>query len=272
MAFAFMTYEEIYRAIEKDMPDVFAHYHKVIKSKVDRRLKTAIRFPQRISINWTHPKSRNTCSYFIQSNRRSQWDNPFMSVCYEHEVKKGRELLIVVPTTYKKGLLLNVFTSHFYEQYGKRFLNGKTDIRSIVAQYLIRNTAAAALGPECVSLKEQQEAVPGFTKESMLTLDGIGLGLRSFDGNIVVYRTFVSFDQLFEKQYEKVWPNYLYFVCLLVQADSPRHIAHINEIYETWASKMHQLADDTTMSEDDKRTLIYDEFKETYQKLIQHKV
>ena len=31
-----MTYEEIYQAISKEMHDVFDHYQKVVKPKVDR--------------------------------------------------------------------------------------------------------------------------------------------------------------------------------------------------------------------------------------------
>lgn len=68
-----MTYEDIYRAISIEMSDVFAHYEKVVKPRVDRALKKATLFPKRISVEWTHPKSHNTYSYCVQSNRRSQW-------------------------------------------------------------------------------------------------------------------------------------------------------------------------------------------------------
>lgn len=265
-----MTYEEIYRAISNEMPDVFAHYDKVEKLKVDRALKKATLFPKRISIEWTHPKSHNTYSYYIQSNRRSQWNNPFMRVYCEYEGKDGKELLIVVPNPPKRELLLQVFRSHFYERYGERFLNGETDYRSIVAQYMIRNTKAASMGPECVSIKEQQEDVPGFSKESMLTIDGLGLGLRSQDENIVIYRTFVCFDQLFDKQYKKIWPIYLYFVAKLAIEDSPRYAVLINGIYEEGAAKIHQLANDKDLIEADKNQQIFEEYERTYQLLVRY--
>ena len=97
-----MTYEEIYQAISKEMSEVFGHYQKIVKPKVDRTLKTATNFPKRITIDWKHSKSRNTYTYYIQSNRRSQWDNPFMSVFCEYDGKNGKELLAVVPNLYFK--------------------------------------------------------------------------------------------------------------------------------------------------------------------------
>lgn len=270
MILSTMTYEEIYRAISNEMPNVFAHFAKVEKPKVDRILKKATRFPQRISIEWTHPKSRNTYSYYIQSNRRSQWDNPFMRVCCEYEGKSGKELLIVVPNPHKKELLLQVFRSHFYERYGERFLKGETDYRRIVAQYLIRNTKTRPMGKDCVSLKEQQEEVPGFLKESMLSIDGLGLGLKNEQGNIIIYRTFVGLDQLFEEQFKNVWPIYLYFVCSMAIEDSPKDAVQINRIYEGGAAKIHQLADDNSLAKTEKYHLIYEEYKKTYQELVQY--
>lgn len=72
MILSTMTYEEIYQAISKEMTDVFAHYEKVVKPKVDRTLKKATIFSKRVTINWKHPKSRNTYTYYVQSNRRGQ--------------------------------------------------------------------------------------------------------------------------------------------------------------------------------------------------------
>lgn len=270
MIISTMTYEQIYQAISNEMPDVFGHFHNVERPKVERVLKKATLFPKRISIEWTHPKSRNTYTYYIQSNRRSQWDNPFMRVCCEYEGKNGKELLIVVPKPSQRGILMQVFRSHFYERYGERFLNGENDYRKIIAQYLIRNTQAASMGKECVSIKEQQEDEPGYTKDAMLTIDGLGLGLRSNYGNVVIYRTFVCFDQLFDQQYEKVWPNYLYFVAKLAIDDSPKFAEQINSIYEKGAAKIHQLADDNSLTEKDKCQLVFKEYEETYQKLVRY--
>ena len=265
-----MTYEEIYQAISKEMSEVFGHYQKIVKPKVDRTLKTATIFPKRITIDWEHPKSRNIYTYYIQSNRRAQWDNPFMSVFCEYDGKKGKELLAVVPNPYKNELLLNIFTQHFYEQYAARFLKEDNDYYQIVATYIMRNTKAASMGKELVSLNEQQTEVPGYTKESMLTIDGLGLGLRSNSGNIVVYRTFVCFDMLFENQYRKIWPIYLYFVCGLAIEASPKEGGLINGIYEKGANKMHQLADATNLTEDEKYKLIYQEYEQTYINLVKY--
>lgn len=265
-----MTYEEIYQAISDEMPDVFAHYHKVEKPKIDRALKKATHFPRRITIDWKHPKSRNTYTYYIQSNRPAQWSNPFMSVFCSRDVRKGKELFVIVPNLYKKELFLNIFTQHFYEQYAARFLKEDKDYYRIVATYLMRNTKAASMGKELVSINEQQTEVSGFKKESMLTIDGLGLGIRSNNGTIVIYRTFVSFDLLFDNQYQKIWPIYLYFVCSLAIETSPKEGVLINSIYEEGAAKMHQLSENENLSDKEKVKLIYQEYEQTYMKLVKY--
>ena len=265
-----MTYEEIYQAISKEMPEVFGHYQKIVKSKVDRALKTATNFPKRITINWEHPKSRNTYTYYIQSNRRAQWSNPFMTVFCSRDVKKGKELFIVVPNPMRKELLLQVFTKHFYDRYGERFLNDTTDYYKSVAQFVIRNTDAESMGEECVSENELKIDIPGYKHESMLTIDGLCEGLRNEQGNIIIYRTFVSFDLLFKKQYERVWARYLYCVCKWAMINSPKDRFTLNSIYEEGSARIHQIANDTIMPEEEKRQQIYKEYEQTYQKLIKY--
>lgn len=265
-----MTYEEIYQAISKEMTDVFTHYEKVVKPKVDRTLKKATIFPKRVTINWKHPKSRNTYIYYIQSNRRGQWNNPFMSVFSEYDGEYGKELLVIVPNPYKKELLLNVFIQHFYEQYAARFLKENNDYYHIVATYLMRNTRSASMGKDLVSLNEQQTTVPNYTKESMLTIDGLGLGLKSNRGHIVVYKTFVSFDMLFGNQYQKIWPIYLYFVCSLAIEASPKEGQLINSLYEEGAKKIQQIADEENLSKEEKSKLIYQEYERTYLRLVKY--
>lgn len=196
--------------------------------------------------------------------------HPIVRVCCEFEGKGGKDLLIIVPNPPKRELLLHVFRSHFYKRYGERYLNGEKDYRKVVTQYLIRNTRERSLGPECVSIREQQEDELGYTKESMLTMDGLGLGLRSNDKNIIVHRTFVCFDQLFKEQFEKVWPNYLNFVCGLAIDDFPNYAAQIMDIYNKGITKMQQIASDYTISDEDKCHNTYDVYKETCQKLKQY--
>lgn len=265
-----MTYEDIYQAISREMYDVFDHYEKVVKPKVDRFLKTSELFPARKSIEWKHPKTLNTYYYFVQSNRRSQWDNPFLGVLCEYEGKHGKELLIFVPSPVKNEMILHVFTSHFYERYSERFLNGTTDYYLVVSQYLMRNIMATSLGKECVSIKEQQEEIPGYKKESMLTLDGLGLGLRSNDKRIVIYKTFISFDRLFDAQFKKVWPIYLYAICSMAIESDPRAKVTINSIYENAVKEIRRLAEDPNLSQEEKCKRIDEEYGKAYHMFVKH--
>ena len=104
----------------------------------------------------------------------------------------------------------------------------------------------------------------------MLTIDGLGLGWRSKSGNIIIYRTFVSFDMMFASQYEKVWPVYLYFVCKLAMESSPKDKVILNNVYEDGVKEMHQIAEDANLDENEKRNLIFKEYEQTYNKLVRY--
>ena len=174
-----------------------------------------------------------------------------------------------MPIPGRRDLLLQVFKSHFYKRYGERFLEG-ADYRQIVMQYARRNLEAKSLGKECVSINEQKEETPGYDKESMLTMDGLCLGLKSYDQNIIIFKTFVSFDMLYQPQYEKVWPMYLPYVCTLAMKASPKNSMTINSIYEKGAVAIRQIATKSDLPEDEKSHLIYKEYEQTYHALTQY--
>ena len=269
MLISSMTYEEIYRAISIEMHDVFGYYEQQ-KPKVDRALKKATHFPFRLSFKWEHPKSHNMYYCYVQSNRPAQWHNPFMSIYCEYEGKFGKEIFIPMPIPGRKDLLLQVFTAHFYSRYGERFLKNENDYSRIVMLYMARNFEGKSMGKDCVSTNEQQTETPGFTKESILTIDGLSLGLKSYDNNIIIYKTFVSFDQLFQAQYEKVWQTYLPYVCELAIKSSPRHQITIRQIYESGIIKINQLFLQNDKKVEERNRLIFEEYEHTYNELVQY--
>lgn len=262
-----MTYEEIYQIIYKEVLDVYDHYQKVVEPKAKRELKKAIKFPKRITFNWKHPKTLNTYTYYIQSNRRSQWDNPFLTVFSEYEGKNGKELLCIAPHPNKTEFLLNVYSSHFFKRYRERVLKEDTDYYQTIAIYLMRNSRTEFLGKDYVSNKEQLIELPGFSQEAMLTVDGLGLGWKNDTGTIVIYKTFLGIDQLHDDQLKKVWIEHLSFFLSLAKESSPRYKHSINNLLIELTENIRILTDDSLLSKEEKNDCIFHEYEKTYQKL-----
>lgn len=262
-----MTYEEIYQIINKEIFDVHDHYQKVVEPKAKRELKKAIKFPKRITFNWKHPKTLNTYTYYIQSNRRSQWDNPFLTVFSENEGKNGKELLCIAPHPNKTEFLLNVYSSHFFKRYRERVLKEDTDYYQTIAIYLMRNSRTEFLGNDYVSNKEQLTELPGFSHESMLTVDGLGLGLRNNNQNIIIYKTFVGIDQLYDDQLIKVWCEHLPFFFALARERSQKYKFIIDNLLKELTENILQIFTDSHTSKEEKYKLIFQEYENVYIKL-----
>ena len=264
-----MTYEEIYKKINEEIIEVQNHYQKVLEPKVNRELKKASKFPKRITHEWRHPKSQNLYIHYIQSNYRSQWDNPFRTVLCEYEGKDGKELLCIHPNPDRNGFVLNIFRSHFFKRYRERVLKEDVDYYQTIAIYIMRNSKVMYLGKDYVSYKEQQIELPGFSQESMLSFDGLGLGLKNHTGNIVIYKTFVGIDQLHDDQLIKVWLEHLTFFFAIAIDHSPKYKKAIDNLLIELAENIHRIliTDDLSISKEEKYNLIFQEYDKIYTKL-----
>ena len=262
-----MTYEEIYQIIYNEVFDVYDHYQKVVEPKTRRSLKKATIFPKRISFEWRHPISCNTYTYYIQSNRPSQWDNPFMTVFCEYEGKNGKELLCISPHPNRMKFLLNVYSLHFFTRYKERVLKEDFDYYQTIAIYIMRNSRVEFLGKDYVSNKEQLIELPGFSHEAMLTVDGLGLGLKNNTGTIVIYKTFVGIDQLYDDQLIKVWCEHLPFFFALARERSQKYKFIIDNLLKELTENILRIFTDSHTSEEEKYKLIFQEYKNVYIKL-----
>ena len=257
MILSTMTYEDIYREIKNDFQDVFNHYIKTFRPKVCKMAQKSSIYPWRKFDYYTHPSSRNKYVYFSIVNKHSSWAEPAVVMFCEFEGKFGKEIITIAKgkeqITFRPALIINVFQAHFFKRYYERFIKDEQIEYNKIAIFLARNSYSLPLSSEAVSANELLKDEPGYFKTAMLTLDGVELGLQSKENrNIYIYKTFVPFDEMFQKQYEKVLPEYMTMLVNRGCADYPQCKETIKKVYSDAAKEIRDLVlGDNQMSTED---------------------
>lgn len=278
MILSTMTYEEIYREIRNDFRDVLDYYNKTLKPKV---CKEALKCPQNL-YPWrkfdyyTHPKSKNKYVFFSIVKKHSLWKEPEPTLFCEYEGKYGEEIITAAigkdRRTFQPTLILSVFQPHFFQRYLERFLKSNEFEFDKIAIFLARNAGAIQISSEAVSAKELLKDEPGYNNTALLNLDGLCLGKVSIENhNIIIYKTFIPFDELFWKQNEKVLPEYLRMLADIGAADYPQCRERIYTIYNESAKRQRDiLLGDNPMSREERLQAYLKEYRTTCHELIKY--
>ena len=278
MILSSMEYEDIYREIRNDFRDVLDYYNKTLKPKV---CKEALKCPQNL-YPWrkfdyyTHPKSRNKYVFFSIVKKHSLWKEPESTVFCEYEGKYGKEIITAAiwkdRRTFQPTLMLSVFKPHFFQRYKERFLKNNDFEFNKIAIFLARNAGALQISSEAVSAKELLKDEPGYNNAALLNLDGLCLGKVSIENpNIYIYKTFIPFDELFWKQNEKVFPEYLRMLADQGAADYPQCRETIYTIYNESAKRQNDiLLGDNPMNKEERLQAYLKEYSATCHELIKY--
>ena len=241
-----MTYEQIYHEIKREIREVKAYYDVQIKAIVSKSALKAKRYPLITQHSYTHPQSKNKYSYLSIVKKRSLRDNPEVTVYCEYEGKYGKEIITIAPKkdilTQQYNLCMCVFNAHFFKRYYERFLKEEMLEREKIAIFLIRNSGALELGSDLVSIKELEKDDVGLLNTSLLNFDGLCLGKKSNENrNIIIYKTFVSLSELYQKQYERVMREYIRMIAMQGCMDNPHLSKSINQLYMSAAQQLHDI-------------------------------
>lgn len=246
MLLSTMSYEEIYYEILKDFRDVKVYYDVAIKEKVCKSAQKSRIYPWRHFDFYTHPKSQNKYTYLTIIKKRAWWNNPEVTVFGEYEGERGKEIITMAPKkdimTSKYNLVISVFQAHFFKRYYERFIKDEQAEQYKIALFLSRNAGALQLGSKIVSDNEQIKEDSECHNSGMLNLDGLCLGKISKDNpNIFIYKTFIPLDRLYQKQFERVMPEYLRMIALRGGEDNPHCRKTIEDTYNNAARRFHDI-------------------------------
>lgn len=271
-----MTYEEIYREIKNDFRDVYEYFDKTLKPKVCKRACKSSKYPWRNVDGYIHPKSKNKYIYFSIVKKHSLWEHPEVTVFCDYEGEFGKEIITVAiwkdRQTFQNAVVINVFQAHFFKRYYERFIKDESAEIDKIIIFLARNAYSLPLSAEAVSANELLKDEPGYINTAMLNLDGLCLGKISNENrNIYIYKTFLPFDMLNSKQYEKVLPEYIRMVATNGCADYPQCAKTINDMYMNAARKLHEIANgDNQMTEEERVRAYMKEYSKTCHALAKY--
>lgn len=264
-----MSYEEIYRKILKDFRDVKEYYDVAIKAKVCKSAQKSRIYPWRHFDFYTHPRSQNKYTYLTIIKKHAWWNNPEVTVFCEYEGERGKEIITMAPKkdimTSKYKLVISVFQAHFFKRYYERFIKDEQAEQYKIALFLSRNAGALQLGNKIVSENEQIKEDSECHNSGMLNLDGLCLGKISKDNpNIIIYKTFIPLDRLYQKQLERVMHEYLRMIALRGGDDNPHCRKIIEDTYNDAAIKFHDILLGNNQMTDKERVQTYlEEYNKT---------
>ena len=113
MLLSTMTYEQIYREIKNDAPELFV--------AIEKKLPEFRKYAKRASgaygrtYAWKHPKSQNNYTYFFHIKRHSDWDKtPRLIIFTEYDAPLGK-MTITVMRDPNGNIRIGIFKSHFFK-------------------------------------------------------------------------------------------------------------------------------------------------------------
>lgn len=276
MILSTMTYEEIYREISHDFRDVLNYYEHTLKPKVCKGAQKSKLYPWRKFDFYIHPQSKNRYVFFSIVKKHSLWKDPEPTLFCEYEGKAGKEIITAAiwkdRRTFQPALIMSVFQPHFFKRYMERFLKNNELEFDKIAIFLMSNAGSIQISSEAVSVNELLKDEPGYNNAALLNLDGLCLGKVSLENhNLFIYKTFIPFDELFDKQFEKVLPEYIQMLAAQGASDYPHCRETIYRFYNESAKKQRDiLLGDNPMSNEERFQAYLKEYSVTCKELSKY--
>lgn len=176
-----MTEAELLEEIKKDLPNVI-NISNNKDVKVRRIIQKSVLFPTYIHSYVTSPRKNKWIILWEARSKKNVGDDSLISfVCYQ-ETPHGR--YAYMPTWAGKKLILIVYPPHFFSRFAERMNLDLSGVDLIKRYFEKNNSYAFELG----GADNGRQEIYGSS------LDGVALGLRSIEYNIILFKTFITYD------------------------------------------------------------------------------
>ena len=270
-----MKYEEMYREICNDSRDLFAAITGKL-AEFRQFAKRAKQTPYGRIYHWKHPVSYNQYTYFFFIRRHSDWDKtPRLLTYTEFDTKDGKITIAVVREP-NENIRIRIFRPHFFDRYDERNLSKYTRLDALTEHdikilFLLRTSSTISLGDKVASLREQEKHDPDLIDDGLLTTEGlIETKIVRKNPNIVLFRTFLSIQDLFEEQYKEVTMQALNVFYLRASNDSPRFQKSIEKVYLEGVAELNRLWLDPDLPFEEKQALRKKKYGEVIDELTKY--
>lgn len=259
MLLSTMSYEQMYHEILKDTHELSAVLVK--EEKIFRKLaQRAKLYPYGRIYQWKHPYSHNNYTFFFDVKRHSDWDKMIKTVIFtEYDTDDGKVTVAISMNELTIGI--NILSSHFFKRYYERHLSINTQFapkrkHDVRVEFFLRTTNYLSMGDKLASIKELQKDEPDLINEALLTTEGLLLCKRLKENpNILIYKTYVGLNELFEHQYADVTLNVIHIYFLRAKDDCPRFTQTIEKLYIDGINDINNLWNDQDLPFDEKQNL-----------------
>lgn len=119
-----MTLDEIFKAVQADLIFVMRKLNESVQLFGKASLKIN-KYPFKKKYEWKNYKSNITYTIYLQCFKRSQWDNPRVSIVTSYMHDGGLTTLQIDPTY---DVSVYMFTTHFWSRFQERCLNNTSSL------------------------------------------------------------------------------------------------------------------------------------------------
>lgn len=176
-----MTEAELLDEIKKDLPNIVNISNKK-DGKVRRIIQKSVLFPLYLHSYITSPRKNKWIILWEARNKKNVGDDSLISfVCYQ-ETEHGR--YAYMPTWVDKKLILIIYPPHFFSRFGERMNLNLSGVELIKRYFEKNNSYAYELG----AAAEGRQQIYGSS------LEGIALGLKSVEHEIILFKTFITYE------------------------------------------------------------------------------
>lgn len=184
-----MTEAEVLQEINKDLPNVVSISNNK-DAKVRRIILKSASFPVYLHSYITSPRKNKWIILWEARNKKNVGDNSLISfVCYR-ETAHGR--YAYMPTWADKKLILIVYPPHFFSRFAERMDLSLSGVDLIRRYFEKNNSYAYELG----TADDDAQQIYGSSVE------GIALGLRYTEHDIILFKTFITYEMTKGSQIE----------------------------------------------------------------------
>lgn len=184
-----MTEAELLQEIKKDLPNVVSISNNK-DAKVRRIILKSASFPVYLHSYITSPRKNKWIILWEARNKKNVGDDSLISfVCYQ-ETAHGR--YAYMPTWADKKLILIVYPPHFFSRFAERMDLSLSGVDLIRRYFEKNNSYAYELG----TADDDAQQIYGSSVE------GIALGLRYTEHDIILFKTFITYEMTKGSQIE----------------------------------------------------------------------
>lgn len=187
-----MTEAELLEEINNDLPNV-VNISNNKDAKVRRIIQKSVLFPVYLHSYVTTTRKNKWIILWEARSKKNVGDNSLISfVCYQ-DTPHGR--YAYMPTWADKKLILIVYPPHFFSRFAKRMNLNLTGVALIKRYFEINNSYAFDLDSSLIDDTCKQNIYGS-------SLEGIALGLKSVEHNIILFKTFITYEMTKGSQIE----------------------------------------------------------------------